>query len=292
MIAEDGVLMREGLRSLLAGEGHDVVAQVGDADALRSAVRELRPELAIIDVRMPPTQTDEGARAAVELRAEQPELAVLLLSQDVETRLALTLMEEQPSGFGYLLKDRVLAIDEFLDAVERVGRGGSAIDPEVVLRLMDRRDGVNRLSALTPRERELLALIAEGHSNASIGKRLFLSQKTIDTHIHSILGKLGLPATPDQNRRVLAVLAYLGRVASRPRRRGHTGAWPRPVRQIRRQMSRTRTMITRMPMRPYPVPAIASGIAAAVIRDSLGRRHVRCRMQPATQLPTFHTRTI
>ncbi len=202
--------MREGLRSLLAGEGHDVIAQVGDAEALRSAVRELRPELAIIDVRMPPTQTDEGARAAVELRAEQPDLAVLLLSQDVETRVALTLMEEQPRGFGYLLKDRVLAIDEFLDAVERVGRGGSAIDPEVVLRLMDRRDGVNRLAELTPRERELLGLIAEGHSNASIGKRLFLSQKTIDTHIHSILGKLGLPATPDQNRRVLAVLAYLG----------------------------------------------------------------------------------
>ena len=201
--------MREGLRSLLAGEGHDVVAQVGDAEALRTAVRELRPELAIIDVRMPPTQTDEGARAAVELRAEQPDLAVLLLSQDVETRVALTLMEEQPRGFGYLLKDRVLAIDEFLDAVERVGRGGSAIDPEVVLRLMDRRDGVNRLAELTPRERELLGLIAEGHSNASIGKRLFLSQKTIDTHIHSILGKLGLPATPDQNRRVLAVLAYL-----------------------------------------------------------------------------------
>ena len=210
MIAEDGVLMREGLRSLLAAEGHDVVAQVGDADALCAAVRELRPELAIIDVRMPPTQTDEGARAAVELRAEQPALAVMMLSQDVETRVALTLMEVQPSGFGYLLKDRVLAIDDFLDAVERVGRGGSAIDPEVVLRLMDRRDGTDRLAELTRRERELLGLMAEGHSNASIGKRLFLSQKTVDTHIHSILGKLGLPATPDQNRRVLAVLAYLG----------------------------------------------------------------------------------
>jgi DNA-binding NarL/FixJ family response regulator len=210
VIAEDGVLMREGLRSLLVGEGHDVVAQVGDADALVAAVRELLPELAIIDVRMPPTQTDEGARAAVELRAERPELAVLLLSQDVETRLALRLMEEQPNGFGYLLKDRVLAIDDFLDAVERVGRGGSAIDPEVVLRLMDRRAGANPLSALTPRERELLALIAEGHSNASIGTRLFLSQKTVDTHVHSIFGKLGLPVAPDQNRRVLAVLAYLG----------------------------------------------------------------------------------
>ena len=210
MIAEDGVLMREGLRSLLAAEGHDVVAQVGDADALRTAVREFRPELAIIDVRMPPTQTDEGARAAVELRAEQPALTVMLLSQDVETRVALTLMQEQPNGFGYLLKDRVLAIDDFLDAVERVGRGGSAIDPEVVLRLMDRRDGADRLGELTRRERELLGLMAEGHSNASIGKRLFLSQKTVDTHIHSILGKLGLPAAPDQNRRVLAVLAYLG----------------------------------------------------------------------------------
>lgn len=210
VIAEDGVLMREGLRSLLAGEGYDVVAQIGDADALRSAVRELQPDLAIIDVRMPPTQTDEGARAAVELRAERPALAVLLLSQDVETRMALTLMEEQPNGFGYLLKDRVLVIDDFLDAVERVGRGGSAIDPEVVLRLMDRRNGSDRLAELTARERELLGLIAEGHSNASIGARLFLSQKTVDTHIHSILLKLGLPATPDQNRRVLAVLAYLG----------------------------------------------------------------------------------
>jgi DNA-binding NarL/FixJ family response regulator len=210
VIAEDGVLMREGLRSLLAGEGHDVVAQVGDADALCAAVREHEPELAIIDVRMPPTQTDEGARAAVELRAERPGLAVLLLSQDVETRLALTLMEERPSGFGYLLKDRVLAIDDFLEAVGRVGRGGSAIDPEVVLRLMDRRNGTNRLGELTPRERELLALIAEGHSNAAIGARLFLSQKTVDTHVHSILLKLGLPATPDHNRRVLAVLAYLG----------------------------------------------------------------------------------
>jgi len=210
VIAEDGVLMREGLRSLLTGEGHDVVAQVGDADGLRAAVRELEPDLAIIDVRMPPTQTDEGARAAVELRAERPELSVLLLSQDVETRLALTLMEEQPSGFGYLLKDRVLAIDDFLDAVGRVARGGSAIDPEVVLRLMDRRNGTNRLDGLTPRERELLGLIAEGHSNAAIGSRLFLSQKTVDTHVHSILLKLGLAATPDHNRRVLAVLAYLG----------------------------------------------------------------------------------
>jgi DNA-binding NarL/FixJ family response regulator len=209
VIAEDSVLMREGLRSLLAGEGHEVVAQVGDAHALRIAVRELEPDLAIIDVRMPPTQTDEGARAAVELRAERPALAILLLSQDVETRLALTLMEDHPSGFGYLLKDRVLAIDDFLEAVGRVARGGSAIDPEVVLRLMDRRNGNDRLAALTARERELLALIAEGRSNAAIGGRLFLSQKTVDTHVHSILLKLGLPAAPDQNRRVLAVLAYL-----------------------------------------------------------------------------------
>jgi DNA-binding NarL/FixJ family response regulator len=210
VIAEDSVLMREGLRSLLAGEGHDIVSHVGDADALRSAVRTLEPDLAIIDVRMPPTQTDEGARAAVELRAERPELAVLLLSQDVETHLALTLMKERPSGFGYLLKDRVLAIDDFLEAVDRVARGGSAIDPEVVLRLMDRRNGDDPLADLTARERELLALIAEGQSNAAIGARLFLSQKTVDTHVHNILHKLGLPATPDRNRRVLAVLAYLG----------------------------------------------------------------------------------
>jgi DNA-binding NarL/FixJ family response regulator len=210
VIAEDGVLMREGLRSLLSGEGHDVVAQVGDVDALRTAVHELEPDLAIIDVRMPPTQTDEGAQAAIELRAARPELSVLLLSQDVETRLALTLLQRQPSGFGYLLKDRVLAIDDFLDAVQRVGRGGSAIDPEVVVRLMDRGKGSDRLADLTPRERELLGLVAEGHSNAAIGARLFLSQKTIDTHVHSILRKLDLAASPDQNRRVLAVLAYLG----------------------------------------------------------------------------------
>lgn len=210
VIAEDGVLMREGLRSLLSGEGHDVVAEVGDADALRAAVRKLEPDLAIIDVRMPPTQTDEGVQAAVDLRAELPDLSILLLSQDVETRLALTLMEHQPSGFGYLLKNRVLVIDDFLDAVQRVARGGSAIDPEVVLRLMDRRNGTDRLAHLTPRERELLGLVAEGYSNAAIGARLFLSQKTVDTHVHSILRKLDLPATPDQNRRVLAVLAYLG----------------------------------------------------------------------------------
>jgi DNA-binding NarL/FixJ family response regulator len=209
VIAEDGVLMREGLRSLLSGEGYPVVPQAGDAEGLCVAVRELEPDLAIVDVRMPPTQTDEGARAAIELRAERPSLSVLLLSQDVETRLALTLMEDQPNGFGYLLKDRVLVIDDFLDAVWRVGHGGSAIDPQVVLRLMDRRDGSDRLAELTPRERELLGLIAEGHSNASIGARLFLSQKTVDTHVHSILRKLGLAATPDQNRRVLAVLAYL-----------------------------------------------------------------------------------
>ena len=209
VIAEDSVLLREGLRSLLEGEGFEVVAQVGDADALRDAVRAKRPDLAIVDVRMPPDQTDEGARAVIELRAELPQLCVLLLSQDVEARTALRLMEEQPSGFGYLLKDRVLELDDFLDAVRRVARGGSAIDPEVVVRMLDRRNGHDRLDVLTAREREVLALIAEGHSNAAICARLHLAGKTVDSHVHNIFRKLGLTETPNQNRRVLAVLASL-----------------------------------------------------------------------------------
>jgi DNA-binding NarL/FixJ family response regulator len=209
VIAEDSVLLREGLRSLLEEAGFDVVAQVGDGNALRDVVRAQRPDLAIVDVRMPPDHTDEGARAVVELRAEMPQLRVLLLSQDVEARTALTLMQEQPAGFGYLLKDRVLELDDFLDAVARVARGGSAIDPEVVVRMLDQRNGRDRLDMLTARERELLALLAEGHSNAALCARLHLAEKTVDSHVHSIFRKLGLTETPDQNRRVMAVLAFL-----------------------------------------------------------------------------------
>jgi DNA-binding NarL/FixJ family response regulator len=167
------------------------------------------PDVAIVDVRMPPTQTDEGARAAREIRARHPDVGILLLSQVVEAKHALELFSEHPEGFGYLLKDRVLEIDEFLESVRRVARGGTAIDPEVVAQLMGRRRTVDPLAGLTPREREVLALMAEGRSNQAICKKLFLSPKTVETHVHSIFSKLNLPPEPDDHRRVLAVLAQL-----------------------------------------------------------------------------------
>jgi DNA-binding NarL/FixJ family response regulator len=209
VIAEDSVLLREGLARVLAEGGFDVAAQVGDAPQLHRAVKQTKPDVAIVDVRMPPTQTDEGARAATEIRAAHPEIGVLVLSQIVEARHALKLFSERPEGFGYLLKDRVLEIDEFLDAVRRVGRGGSVIDPEVVSQLLGRRRDGDPLAELTPREREVLGLMAEGRSNKAICAKLFLSPKTVETHVNSIFGKLNLPPAPDDHRRVLAVLAYL-----------------------------------------------------------------------------------
>ena len=209
VIADDSVLLREGLARVLAENGYEVVAQVGDAVALREAVATLQPELAIVDVRMPPTYTDEGTQAALTLRADFPELRILVLSQIVEARHALRLFRETPEGFGYLLKDRVVELDDFLDAVHRVGRGGTAIDPEVVAQLLGGRPKDDPLAELTRREREVLGLIAEGRSNKAICAKLFLSPKTIETHVNSIFGKLGLLPASDDHRRVLAVLAYL-----------------------------------------------------------------------------------
>jgi DNA-binding NarL/FixJ family response regulator len=209
VIAEDSVLLREGLARVLADGGFEVVAQAGDADELRRHVRLEKPDVAIVDIRMPPTQTDEGARAALELRAEQPDVAVLLLSQIVEATHALALASENPSGFGYLLKDRVLEIDEFLDAVRRVARGGTAIDPEVIAQLLGRRREEDPLGELSPREREVLTFMAEGLSNRGICEKLVVSPKTVETHVNSIFWKLDLVPAPDEHRRVLAVLAFL-----------------------------------------------------------------------------------
>jgi DNA-binding NarL/FixJ family response regulator len=209
VIAEDSVLLREGLARVLAEGGFEVAAQVGDAAELHRAVKRTKPDVAIVDVRMPPTQTDEGARAAEEIREQHPHVGVLVLSQVVEARRALKLFSERPEGFGYLLKDRVLEIDEFLEAVRRVGRGGTAIDPEVIAQLVGRQRERDPLEALSPREREVLGLMAEGRSNRAICEKLFLSPKTVETHVNSIFGKLNLPLAPDDHRRVLAVLAFL-----------------------------------------------------------------------------------
>lgn len=209
VIAEDSVLLREGLARVLIDAGLDVVAQVGDARALHEAVKREQPDVVVVDVRMPPTQTDEGTRAAQELREEHPTLGILVLSQVVEAHHALRLFSERPEGLGYLLKDRVLEIDDFVEAVRRVASGGTALDPEVVGQLLGRTRPRSALDELTPREREVLALMAEGRSNQAICTKLFLSPKTVERHVHNIFSKLGLLSDPDDHRRVLAVLAYL-----------------------------------------------------------------------------------
>jgi len=209
VIAEDSALLREGVARILAEGDFEVLAQCVNADELRDAVRRHKPDVAVVDVRMPPTHTDEGARAAREIREEYPEIGVLLLSQIVEAAHALALFSERPEGFGYLLKDRVLEIDDFLEAVRRVGRGGTAIDPDVIAQLLGRPREDDPLGELTPREREVLALMAEGLSNRGICGRLYLSPKTVEAHVKNIFMKLGLMPAPDDHRRVLAVLAFL-----------------------------------------------------------------------------------
>jgi DNA-binding NarL/FixJ family response regulator len=208
VIAEDTVLLREGLAGLLEDAGHEVVARVGDADALLVVVAEHEPDLAVVDVRMPPDYDHEGMRAAAEIRRDYPQTAVLVLSQHVETRYALELVASG-GGFGYLLKERVLEVDDFLGAARRVCEGGSALDPEVVATLLAPQSREDALRELTPREHEVLALMAEGRTNAAIAKHLWLTERTVETHVRSILGKLGLPTSGDDHRRVLAVLTYL-----------------------------------------------------------------------------------
>jgi len=206
VIAEDSTLFREGLASLLLDAGHDIVAKAADAPSLLEAVRHHLPDLAIIDVRIPPDGTDDGARAASALRTEQPNLGILLLSQHIETSHSVHLVSR--GGFGYLLKDRVLDVDDFLSALDRIAKGGSALDPEVVARLIGA--GTHTvLESLTRRERDVLALMAQGLANAGIAKRLWLSSRTVETHVANIMIKLGLDDKADDNRRVLAVLKFL-----------------------------------------------------------------------------------
>ncbi|WP_418957256.1 response regulator [Streptomyces tritici] len=208
VLAEDSVLLREGLIGLLARFGHEVVAAVGDADALRDAVAAHEPDVVVTDVRMPPGFQDEGLRAAVALRAERPALPVLVLSQYVQRSYAAELLDAgDGTGVGYLLKDRIGQVEEFLDALTRVAAGGTVVDPEVVRQLLRRRR--DPLAALTPREREVLGLVAEGHSNGAIARRLVVTEAAVGKHIGNILGKLDLPPAEDTHRRVLAVLAYL-----------------------------------------------------------------------------------
>jgi DNA-binding NarL/FixJ family response regulator len=211
VIADDSVLLREGVRRLLEEAGFAVVGQAGDAGELLRQVAEKTPDVAIVDIRMPPTHTDEGLRAARELRRRHPTLGILVLSQYVRPSYAFELLSDDARGMGYLLKDRVSDLKELTDAVERVGRGGSVLDPSVVGQLVRRpRRGHDPLDDLSEREREVLALMAEGRSNKAIADRLFITERTVEKHVTGILMKLRIPESEDDHRRVLAVIAYLG----------------------------------------------------------------------------------
>ena len=211
VLAEDSVLLREGVARLLREAGFDVVGQASNADELLLKVRSYSPDVAIVDIRMPPTHTDEGLRAAQEIRERYPATGVLVLSQYAEPAYAMELLADSAEGVGYLLKDRVSDVNEFCAAVKRVAEGGSALDPTVVSQLVGRRRRDDPVSDLTPRETEVLELMAEGRSNQAIGERLFITPRAVEKHVTSIFGKLGLAAAAEDHRRVLAVLAYLNR---------------------------------------------------------------------------------
>jgi DNA-binding NarL/FixJ family response regulator len=208
-IAEDSVLLREGLARLLGESGFEVVAQVEDPDDLLLKVRSFRPDVVIVDIRLPPTHNDEGLRAALEIREKHPSIGVLVLSQYVELGLALKLLADSAEGVGYLLKDRIGDVAEFLAAVTRVANGGSALDPIIVSTLLSRQRPDDPLARLTPREREVLELMASGSSNQGIADRLVITLRAVEKYVSSIFGKLGLPSTGNESRRVLAVLTFL-----------------------------------------------------------------------------------
>ena len=209
VVAEDVMLTRKGITRLLTDSGIDVVGEVGDAAALLSAVRTTAPDAAIIDIRMPPTHTDEGLVAAQQIRTEQPGVSVLILSQYIEPHYAMRLLEEHPERVGYLLKERVFDIANLIDALRRLADGETVVDPTIVARLFARKRRTDPLNELTEREREVLTLIAEGLSNQAIAARIFVTERTVEAHVKQIFQKLGLNTDPDSHRRVLAVLTYL-----------------------------------------------------------------------------------
>jgi DNA-binding NarL/FixJ family response regulator len=210
VVADDAVILREGLSRLLVEAGFEVVGQASDADELLEQIEATRPDVAIVDIRMPPTHTDEGLQAAAEIRARHPSVGILVLSQYARPGYAMELLTTGTEGVGYLLKDRVSDLEELASSVRRVGEGGSVLDPSVVAQLVERpRSGPDPLEDLTEREREVLSLMAEGRSNRAIGQQLFITEHTVEKHVKSIFGKLRLPASADDHRRVLAVLTYL-----------------------------------------------------------------------------------